>query len=131
MVPNDSYTLDTRKVVTDLTNRRIGENFSTLRSRRLRQRFLAENGVWNRFESQCAFALSGKFCQKNWLFEKIFRISHSLTTVTGPLFGFEIEKSEIFGSSEMFFWVEFFNRNPEMWPQLTCIFRTHEKSLPF
>ena len=129
MVPNDSYTRNTRKVVTDLTNR-IGENFLTLRSRRLRQRFLAENGVWNRFESQCAIALSKKYCQKNVGLRKIFRISHSLTTVTGPLFGFEIEKSEIFGSSEMFFWVGFFNRRPKKWSQLICIFWTHEKSLP-
>ena len=128
MVPNDSYTLDTRKVVTDLTNR-IGETFLALT--RLRQRFLAENGVWNRFESQCAIALSKKYCQKNVGLRKIFRISHSLTTVTGPLFGFEIEKSEIFGSSEMFFWVGFFNRRSKKWSQLTCIFWTDEKSLPF
>ena len=121
MVPVEICSLNGRKVVTDLTNR-IGENFSTLRSRRLRQRFLAENGVWNRFESQCAFALSEKFCQKKLGVRKIFRISHSLTTVTGPLFGFEIEKSEIFGSSEMFFWVGFFSRRPKKWPQLTCIF---------
>ena len=128
MVPVEMCSLKGRKVVTDLTNR-IGETFLALT--RLRQRFLAENGVWNRFESQCAIALSKKYCQKNLGLRKFFRFRHSLTTVTGPLFGFEIEKSEIFGSSKMFFWVEFFNRNPEMWPQLTCSFRSDEKSLPF
>ena len=104
MVPNDSYTHNTRKVVTDLTNR-IGETFLALT--RLRQRFLAENGVWNRFESQCAFALSEKFCQKNWLFEKFFGFFTHWPLSLDHFLGLKSKNPKFLGPQKCFFGLGF------------------------